>query len=130
MTPTPAAIGLWICERVIIESGTTNPSLISLFSGIAVRELPAASAPFSVFASLTDGQGRGRIGLQVEYLKNGNTIYQQEREIQMPSPLLVVNVHFRIRQIRFPGEGEYGVNLLVDDELLARRRLRVYTSGE
>lgn len=130
MTPPPTAIGLWICERVIIEAGTGNPSLICAFTGRQFQRFPTDPIPFSVFFSLTDTTGSGIMRLEVNWLDTGENVYTTQRPIAVPDPLYIVNVHFRLQNLRFPGKGVYAFDLFVDEDLIAQRKLRVYRSGE
>lgn len=65
MTPTPIAIGLLLCDRVIVDKDTNSPSAIGIFTGLAVEHFPSDSQRFSVLAVLTDAQGDGRGKLAV-----------------------------------------------------------------
>ena len=65
MVPAPVAVGLSICEKVIVEEGTKNVSLISTFRRLRLRGFPARSRPFCVFATLLDGEGNGTINLEI-----------------------------------------------------------------
>ncbi len=59
MTPTPVAIGLTLCERVIVEEGTRNLTLVSTFISLQGEEFPftcrgrSASSPGSQAAGVT-----------------------------------------------------------------------------
>jgi hypothetical protein len=57
MVPPPIALGLTLCDYVIVEEGTKKVSLIGTFTGIAVDHFPAVPQPFSVFSALIDGLG-------------------------------------------------------------------------
>ena len=126
MTPPPVAIGLFICEQVIIDQRTKNPSSISIFTGLAVTGFPLPPQRFSVFSSLTNGRGRASIRLVVNRLDNGAECYQQVHPMDFPNPLMISNVHFRVQEIRFPVSGRYEFVLYVDSDAVAQRTLRVY----
>jgi hypothetical protein len=125
MQPPPQALSLTICERVIIEQGTKNPTLIGLFLTRKVETFPSEPVAFSVFIPLTNGRGTGRIKLVAVRLQTDEQIYLQHGEIAFPNPLMVVNVHFRVNKIAFPGSGVYAFMLLVDDDVIAERRIEV-----
>src|SRR3954452_13477017 len=59
MTPKPIAIGLLLCDRVIVDKDTNSPSAIGIFTGLAVERFPSDPQRFSVLAMLTDAQGDG-----------------------------------------------------------------------
>ena len=118
-------MGLILCEQVIVDLHTRNPSPISIFTGLVVDEFPSEEKTFSVFASLTNGRGSGRIRIVATRMDNDDIIYDQEYPIQFPDPLVVVNIHVRIRNIRFPVDGRYEFVLYVDSDPVAQRTLRV-----
>ncbi len=126
MTPPPVAVGLILCDQVIFDLQTRNPSPINIFSGLTVDEFPSEDKKCSVFAALTNGRGNGTIRLVVTSLDSGDVIYEQEDLIRFSHPLVVMNVHVRIRGIRFPVEGRYEFVLYVDSDPVAQRTLRVW----
>ncbi len=60
MTAKPIAIGLLLCDRVIVDKDTYSPSAIGIFTGLAVESFPSDSQRFSVLSVLTHTQGDGR----------------------------------------------------------------------
>src|SRR5262245_28245689 len=126
MIPAPVAMGLFLCEQVIVDRRTNNPSPINIFTGLAVERFPSEIQRFSVFAALTDGQGEGTIELAGHRMDSGELVYSQRHPIRFVDRRLVVNVDMRVRNIRFPVAGAYEFVLLVDGDLVARRALRVY----
>jgi hypothetical protein len=59
MIPRPIALGLTICEKIIVEEKTRNVTLVSCFSKLIVEGFPSPSQRFAVYAVLTDGLGDG-----------------------------------------------------------------------
>jgi hypothetical protein len=128
MIPCPIALGLTVCDYVIIEERTKKVSLIGGFTGIGVSRFPAVPAPFSVFAVLTDGLGDATIKLSVSQLDTQEQVLSREMPGHFPDRLAELRIHFRISQASFPSPGWYQVSLLVDGEWVAQRRIRVYLS--
>ena len=126
MVPAPQALGLTLCERVIIEQGTKNPSLIGIFLARIVEGFPSEPVVFSAFAPLSDGSGTGTIELVAVRLETDEQIYMQRGEVTFPHRFAVVNAHFRVSKLRFPAPGSYAFMLLVDGDLIAQRRVEVY----
>ena len=83
--------------------------------------------PFSVFAALTSGLGSGMIEVTVVSLETDEQIYVRGGRVEFPDRLAVVNIHFRVSEIRFPSPGPYELALSIDGEPIAQRRLEVYT---
>ncbi len=69
MVPLPTVLGLIVCEKVIIEQGTRNVSLVTCFNGLVVERVPTPPCTFAVYSTLTDGQGRGTIALVISSLE-------------------------------------------------------------
>lgn len=130
MVPPPSVIGLWICEQVIIDSKTNNPSLISVYTGRAYASFPTEAIPFSIFCSLTDASGSAILRLAVEHLESGSEVFAHDYSVEFPSRLAVVNLHVRLKTLRFPMPGTYAFDLFSQGKSLAQRRLRVYQAGD
>jgi len=128
MVPDPTALALILCEQVIVDQHSRNPSPINIFTGLAVEQFPSSPQRFSVFAALTDSQGTGRLELRTIRLDTGDQFYAQQYPIHFPERATVMNVNMRIRNLRFPVPGVYEFLLLIDGSLVAQRRLRVYSS--
>jgi hypothetical protein len=130
MIPDPTALALLVCEQVIVDHYSRNPSPISIFTGLQVEQFPSDPQRFSVFAALTDALGEGRLELRAVRLDTDDEIYAQQFPLQFPDRATVVNVNIRVRNIRFPVSGVYEFQLLVDGSLVAQRKLRVYSPTE
>ena len=74
MVPTPVALGLVLCDVVIVEEKTKKVSLIGTFARIKANEFPATPLPFSVRAVLTDGSGDATIKLGVTAILFGSIL--------------------------------------------------------
>jgi hypothetical protein len=120
------ALSLMLCEQVIVDHQTRNPSLIGIFTGRVVDSFPSEPQRFSVFASLTNGHADGVVKLVATRLDTGEVIYEVQHPIHFPDPLTVINANIRIRAIRFPVPGLYEFILSVDSDPIAQRTLRVY----
>ena len=129
MVPPPQAQALTLCDRVIIEQGTKNPTLVGIFLARRVDEFPSEPVAFSVFVPLTEGSGTGTIELVAVRLETDDQIYAQRGEVHFPHRFAVVNAHFRVSKIRFPAPGSYAFMLLIDGDLIAQRRVDIYQQG-
>jgi hypothetical protein len=128
MVPDPTALALLLCEQVIVDQYSRNPSPIKIFTGLAVERFPSDPQRFSVFAALTDSEGDGRLELRAIRLDTGDQFYAQQFPVHFPDRATVINVNIRVRNIRFPVAGLYEFLLLVDGSLVAQRKLRVYSA--
>jgi hypothetical protein len=125
MIPPPVAIGLVVCERVIVEEATKNVSLISTFTRFVVRSFPFAPQRFDVFATLTDGLGPARIKLVITRLETDSVVFERDFAIRFPDRLAELRVRFQVGECSFPAPGIYLIALLVDGDLVAQRRLQL-----
>lgn len=130
MFPAPLAIGLWLCDQVIIDRTTNKPSLIGIFTGLRVESFPSDPQRFSVFAALTNAEGTGSIVLEATDDESGDQIHLQSGDIYFPDRFTVVNASFRTRGVIFPAAGQYTFSIAVDGETVALRRIRVYEGEE
>src|SRR5207302_8541885 len=126
MIARPVALGLTLCDYVIVEERTKKASLIGTFTQISATQFPVVAQPFSVFAVLTDGFGDAAVvELVVMRLDTGEDIYRYRSQLRFPDKLAEVSVLFRLRQCSFPAAGIYQFTLVVDGERVAQRRLHV-----
>ena len=130
MVSPPVAVGLTLCDYVLVEERTRKVSLIGSFTGIGVLSFPAVVPPFSVFAVLTDGLGNGTIELGVSRLDTNEQVANYRTPVHFPDKLAEVFFHIRLHQCSFPAPGHYQFTLLADGQWLAQRRIRVYTRGD
>jgi hypothetical protein len=76
MKQRPIAVGVLLCEQVIVEEGTHNVTLVNSFTHRKVTSFPA-TFPFIVFASLTDGLGDGFLEVVIERLDSLEELYRK-----------------------------------------------------
>jgi hypothetical protein len=124
MTP-PTVLGLFICEKVIFEMGTKNPTLVSCYQSLHVDRYPTPPQKMSVYSVLTDGLGEVTIELVVNRLDTFAEVNTQRQRLVFPDKLTEVQTHFRLRQMVFPAPGHYQFALFAGQELLAQRKLRL-----
>ena len=121
----PVSVGLMLCDQVIVDKDTIKPSLIGVFTGLAVQDF-AEPQRFSIFLALTNARGTTSVELVCNRLDDGVAIYRQRFMVDFPDPLSVVNVNIRVRSIVFPEAGWYDFEASVSGELIAQRKIRVY----
>lgn len=128
MDPRPTALGLTLCDRIIVDQFTGQPSLISIFTGLQADYFPSPPARFAAYTVLTGGAGGGIITLRAIRAGTGEVVYVQRGRINFRDRTDVVQAPFRIEGIVFPSPAFYRFQILVDDELIvgAQRWIRVY----
>jgi hypothetical protein len=129
MTANPIAIGMTICDYVIIEEGTEKVSLIGILTKWVAKQFPWTPPQFFVHVALTDGLGEVTIDLVVSRLDTGQELYARRRQIHFVDKLRQLQLIFRIRDLVLPTPGVYQFSLLAAKEWTAQRSIRVL-SGE
>lgn len=125
MIPNPVALGLTLCDYLIVEERTKKVSLIGTFTTILGSQFPAAAQPFSVFAVLTDGLGDAAVSLVVKYLATDQEVYSYQNTVQFPDRLFQLQLHIRINALVWPYAGWYDCLLMIDNQFITNRRIRV-----
>jgi hypothetical protein len=123
MTQRPVAIGLLLCEQIIIEDGTHNVTPVNCFTHRTAAAFPCTLLPFVVLAILTDGVGEIPLEVLIQRLDTFDEVYRTARSFQFTDPLQEMRCTVRIRTCSFPLPGPYLVSLLADNEMIAQRKL-------
>src|SRR4051794_10901273 len=127
--PPPLVLGLTLCDYLLIEEGTRKISLIGSFRELEVARLPGVAPPFGVYTMLTDGAGDATIEVVIRRLDRDEQIYSASSPFTFDDRLSVVDASFHVNNCSFPVAGWYEVNLQVDEEEVAKRRLLVRIQG-
>ena len=125
MVPRPVAVGISLCDYVIVEKGTEKVSLIGQFERFRLASFPAVAPPFCVFARLTGGEGSGTIQLELQDLGTLELLENWAQVVQFPDRLTHVGVLFRLNHCTFPRAGYIQATLLADGEWIAQQRFEV-----
>jgi hypothetical protein len=129
MTPRPVAVGLTLCDYLVIEEGTRKVSLVGYLVKLTAERFPFTPPPFYVFAALTDGLGDATIDLVVSRLDSLDELYARQLRVNFSSRLRERQVVFRISDCVFGAPGAYQFTLYVDGEWVAQRRLVIRSGG-
>jgi len=122
----PSALGLTLCDQIIIDRETLKPSLIGVFTAFSSNHFPTSPRHIEVFAALTDGQGRVVLDLVVTNLNTEEQIAGRSMEQEFPDPLRTIHARFRLLALSFPEPGTYLFELRLEDEVICYRRLSVH----
>jgi hypothetical protein len=87
MSQRPVAIGLLVCEQVIVEETTRNVTAVNCFTRRIVRQFPSEPVAFVVFAVLNDGVGAIRLDLGIHRLDKDDEIHTRSVSVQFANPL-------------------------------------------
>lgn len=125
MSHRPVAIGLLLCEQLIVEEGTRNATLVNCFTQKTGEIFPWPSPPFTVAAWLTNGEGEVLLEVIVEDAKTLDYLYRQQLRFRFATPLQQGRLTLRLSSLVFPVPGPYRVTLLADGEIIAQRKLAI-----
>jgi hypothetical protein len=126
MNQCPTAIGLSLCEQVIIEDKTHNVTLVNCFTERTAEKFPSEPIPFVAFANLTDGLGEGMLEIVVQRLDTLDVVCRKSMRVRFTSPGNTMRLTVRIRDCCFPIPGHYQVSVLADGEFVAQRKMAVW----
>ena len=129
MIPPPIALGLTLCEKVIVEEGTKNVTLVNTFTTMFVDEFPSPAQRFAVYAALTNGLGDATIELVLTHLETDNEIHARRMPLRFSDKLAEVRILYRMSEISFPEPGKYQFSLLVDGDWIAQRQFQLQEKG-
>ncbi len=128
MKHLPTAIGMVLCEQVIVEEGSHNVTPVNCFNHRELDELPGEGT-FCAVAWLADGEGELSTQIIVERLDTLDEVYRYGQKFHFINRLQESRCVAKIRGCKFPVAGHYQVSLLIDGEFIAHRRFRVHTKG-
>ncbi len=128
MNHRPIAIGMVLCEQVIVEEGTHNVTPVNCFNFRELEVLPG-EASFFALAWLADGEGELSIRIVVERLDTLEEVYRYTRKFAFTNRLQETRCVAKIRGCQLPVAGYYQVSLIIDDEFVAHRKFRAYLKG-
>lgn len=125
MPQRPVAVGLLVCEQVIVEERTRNVTPVNCFTHRTVERFPSEGFPFVVFAILTDGSGDIPLEVRISRLDTLDEIFRHAVSFRFTNPLHEIRCVVRIRGCSFPVSGHYHIMLLADNEMVAQRRILI-----
>ena len=125
MSQRPTALGLLVCEQLIVEAKTLNITLVNCFTAKKVERFPSEPQRFTVFAALTDGQGLIGLDVVIRRLSDLRTIYRASVSQRFLDPLQEVRFWLGVTRCSFPSAGAYEISLFADRELIGQYRLTV-----
>jgi hypothetical protein len=128
MNHRPMAIGIVLCEQVIVEEGTHNVTPVNCFNFREIDELPGEATFFAV-AWLVNGEGEMPADIVVERLDTLEDVYRHTRKFVFRDRMRDSRCVARIRSCMFPVAGYYQVSLIIDGELTAQRKFRLQKKG-
>jgi hypothetical protein len=130
MKQLPVAVGLLLCEQVIIEKGTDNITLVNCFRERRAKQIPSEPLSFVIYAILTNGLGDIAVTVAIQDLDDFRDVARFTKVCRFTDPFGEFRCTLNINNIVFPAVGAYQVLLLADGKFVAHRRFTVKHQGE
>jgi hypothetical protein len=121
----PIAVGLFICQQLIVEERTRNITLVNCFMTLNCEGFPSRPRSLTLYVVLTDGLGDIPVELVVSRLDTFIEVYRQAQSITLTDRLEERGVLFRLIDCTFPRAGRYHFSILAAGEPVAQRVLTV-----
>lgn len=123
--PKPVVLSINICDSIIRDEITKKVSLIGLFSVIHANTFPVAHPFCHVYVALTNGHGLYKTVLRIVNMNNNKSIFNMDGDLNIVSPLQVVELNIGLQGLRFEEAGKYSVQVLCNGEPIGCRDFMV-----
>ena len=122
--PEPVFVALLIADRVITEDNQKK-GIIGTFTQFTVRQVPAALAPWFIYAAVTNIAGEHTFSLNLLFDRSQQVIFSAGGKVSVDDPRRVVELVIQVPNVVFPDEGTYNISYHIDGDLIATRILDV-----
>jgi hypothetical protein len=121
----PMCIAVVICSDIIEDRRTGNKTLVNLFNGIGVSQVPIFHSRMFLMASLTNAIGRFKLTFRIKD-PSDRELARFDGDAVFPDPLSVVDIVVELQGLQIIQEGIHFVDVLSGDHPLGHRRFNVY----
>jgi uncharacterized protein DUF6941 len=128
-SPPPTILALIIADAVVSDAATGKHYIAGTFQTLAAVEFPAVLPGFALYLAVTEGHGTVALELRVvDADEQREPVFRGDIEARFPSPVALGEMAIRLPgALTFPVPGEYRVQVLYADRVIAERRLQVAT---
>jgi hypothetical protein len=128
--PHPSLNAMLACDRAIRDPVTRKVALVGVFDRIGIPRLPADYVSgMSIYARLTDAQGRYRLRLELVRLDDDQVIGRGEMDATLEDRLRMTEVTLNLKRVRFETAGTYEFRLFGNDRYVGGLTLTVETAA-
>lgn len=114
-------ISIIVCENVYRDERTKNLVIIGTFNQIETPALPCRFERMCVLFTLTNGRGDYEVVLSILHERTGHEVAHLGGPMKVADPLAITDIHVELRNLVFPEEGKYWVELKADGAVLQQR---------
>jgi hypothetical protein len=121
-------LALLVCERSITEAGTAQKTLIGILNGVTGAQLPLVIQRLVIYVEILPAPGDVGpfyIGL---FAPSGNPIVKSALQTPQVPPGVGIHVEIPLNGITFGEEGDYSLEVFVEERNLMRRIFSVKTA--
>jgi hypothetical protein len=123
--PPPRCKAMLLCERTMVEAGTTKVTLIGLIAAHVMQQFPGRTPLMRTFLYLVDGIGEYDITVEVHDLADDRIIFRAKgRRISFPDRLASRLLFFSIPPLPILHPGRYDVVVLGNGKEIERQQFR------
>lgn len=126
----PTALGLTLCDQVILDTYTGKRTLVGMFDELFCDGVPFIPPPLWVYAALTDGQGRIALDLVVSDMETEEELVVVQHEMEFTSPLSITHLRMNFPDLQFPRSGYFLFQLSAEGFPVCHRRLHIVPNEE
>ncbi len=124
--PPPKCKAILLCDQTIIEAGTNKISIIGVFDGFTLVQVPGLTRPSTVFVQLIDGIGEHGIEVDVHDLQSGTVLARGGGiRIKWPDRPFKHNLLLPLPPLSVSHVGDYDLVILADNQEIDRQKFTV-----
>ncbi len=129
MAIPPLCLGVLICRNAVRDPDTHKYHLLGVSNFFAVPSLPEKTQ-LTLFLSLIEVNGSYHVEVRiVEVDDDSEAIFRTSGTLEGNDPLAVFQFAMTPFNVEFTRAGEYRLQLLIDGEIIAERKLAVRIRG-
>jgi hypothetical protein len=118
-------LALVLCDSIIEDKVTGKKTLVGIFDRLFTKRLPCVHPSMAFFVSVTSGRGEYPCRLTCTHTDAATVAFELKGEVKMKEPAQVVDLVFRLNNVRFAKDGRYWIQFSMDDVPIMVRPLVV-----
>ncbi len=124
----PMVLGFLICDGAHRDPTTGKWTLFGLFNSIGGKEYPMRHPMMIAYLALTDVYGKLALRFELVDSDNDESIFAMNAELTVSDPRTMADLVVPFRDVVFPKQGEYRLQVFAGNQFLIERRLTAMSS--
>ena len=126
-TPVPKA--LLLCDSVVVDERSKKTTLVGIFDRIFIRKFPGSHGPLTIYARLTDAEGRYELRIDYVQVKTDKLLAQAKLPaLEIPDRLKEHEVIIEPPPVQIPEPGQYEFRLWANERYVGRVKFEAFGS--